>query len=71
MNTVPTVVLTVRDDWDAKTLVTHPATTAHLQLSAEEQLASSVTPDLMRVSVGIENIKDIIADIEEALKVVP
>ncbi|TFK45239.1 hypothetical protein OE88DRAFT_1788882, partial [Heliocybe sulcata] len=56
---------------DTKTLVIHPATTTHLQLSAEEQLASGVTPDLMWVSVGIKNIKDIIADFEEALKVVP
>jgi O-acetylhomoserine/O-acetylserine sulfhydrylase len=56
---------------DAKTLVIHPATTTHQQLSEEEQSASGVTPDLIRVSVGIENIKDIIADFEEALKVVP
>ncbi|CDO68521.1 hypothetical protein BN946_scf184998.g18 [Trametes cinnabarina] len=56
---------------DAKTLVIHPATTTHQQLSAEEQVASGVTPDLIRVSVGIENISDIIADFENALKVVP
>ncbi|KZT23534.1 O-acetylhomoserine ami [Neolentinus lepideus HHB14362 ss-1] len=56
---------------DAKTLVIHPASTTHQQLTAEEQLASGVTPDLIRVSAGIENIKDIIADFEEALKVVP
>ncbi|TFY82968.1 hypothetical protein EWM64_g1035 [Hericium alpestre] len=56
---------------DAKTLVIHPATTTHQQLTTEEQFASGVTPDLIRVSVGIENIKDIIADFEEALKVVP
>ncbi|OBZ73007.1 O-acetylhomoserine (thiol)-lyase [Grifola frondosa] len=56
---------------DAKTLVIHPATTTHQQLTAEEQLASGVTPDLIRVSVGIENISDIIADFEEALKTVP
>ncbi|ETW76576.1 hypothetical protein HETIRDRAFT_429979 [Heterobasidion irregulare TC 32-1] len=56
---------------DAKTLVIHPASTTHQQLNAEEQLASGVTPDLIRVSVGIENIKDIIADFEAALKVVP
>lgn len=56
---------------DAKTLVIHPATTTHQQLTEEEQLASGVSPDLIRVSVGIENIKDIIADFEEALKVVP
>lgn len=56
---------------DAKTLVVHPATTTHQQLSEQEQLASGVTPDLIRVSVGIESIGDIIADFEEGLKVVP
>jgi len=56
---------------DAKTLVIHPATTTHQQLTNEEQLASGVTPDLIRVSVGIENIADIIADFDEALKSVP
>ncbi|CDO68515.1 hypothetical protein BN946_scf184998.g12 [Trametes cinnabarina] len=56
---------------DAKTLVIHPASTTHQQLTAEEQLASGVTPDLIRVSVGIENISDIIADFDNALKVVP
>ncbi|EIW85017.1 O-acetylhomoserine ami [Coniophora puteana RWD-64-598 SS2] len=55
---------------DAKTLVIHPATTTHQQLSDEEQLASGVTADLIRVSVGIEHINDIIADFEQALKVV-
>ncbi|KAH9927619.1 O-acetylhomoserine ami [Fomitopsis serialis] len=55
---------------DAKTLVIHPATTTHQQLSSEEQLASGVTPDLIRVSVGIENVADIIADFDEALKVI-
>ncbi|KAH9927613.1 O-acetylhomoserine ami [Fomitopsis serialis] len=56
---------------DAKTLVIHPATTTHQQLTTEEQFATGVTPDLIRVSVGIENIADIIADFEEALKAVP
>ncbi|KAI0701028.1 O-acetylhomoserine ami [Cytidiella melzeri] len=56
---------------DAKTLVIHPATTTHQQLTEAEQADAGVTPDLIRVSVGIENIKDIIADFEEALKVVP
>ncbi|KAG2105421.1 Cys/Met metabolism PLP-dependent enzyme-domain-containing protein [Suillus cothurnatus] len=46
---------------DAKTLVIHPATTTHQQLSDEEQLSSGVTHDLIRVSVGIEHINDIIA----------
>jgi len=52
---------------DAKTLVIHPATTTHQQLTAEEQFASGVTPDLIRVSVGIEDISDIIADFSHAL----
>ncbi|KAI0739652.1 O-acetylhomoserine ami [Daedaleopsis nitida] len=56
---------------DAKTLVIHPASTTHQQLTEEEQAASGVTPDLIRVSVGIENISDIIADFDNALKVVP
>ncbi|KAG8951468.1 Homocysteine synthase [Tulasnella sp. 424] len=53
---------------DAKTLVIHPATTTHQQLTTEEQFASGVTPDLIRVSVGIEAISDIIADFEHAFK---
>ena len=52
---------------DAKTLAIHPATTTHQQLSAEEQLATGVTPDFIRLSIGIENVQDIIADIEQAL----
>jgi O-acetylhomoserine/O-acetylserine sulfhydrylase len=55
---------------DAKTLVIHPATTTHSQLSGDEQISSGVTPDLIRVSVGIEDISDIIADFETALNVV-
>lgn len=53
---------------DAKTLAIHPATTTHQQLSAAEQLATGVTPDFIRLSVGLENIDDIIADIDQALK---
>jgi O-acetylhomoserine (thiol)-lyase len=53
---------------DAKSLAIHPATTTHQQLSAAEQLATGVTPDFIRLSVGIEHIDDIIADIEQALK---
>lgn len=52
---------------DTKSLIIHPASTTHQQLSAEEQLASGVTPDLIRVSVGIENIQDLIADLGQAL----
>ncbi len=52
---------------DAKTLVIHPATTTHQQLTEDEQLAAGVTPDYIRVSVGIENIEDIIKDFDQAL----
>lgn len=52
---------------DAKTLVIHPASTTHQQLSPEAQRASGVTPQLIRVSVGLENIEDIIADFDRAL----
>jgi O-acetylhomoserine (thiol)-lyase len=52
---------------DAKSLVIHPGSTTHQQLTEEEQLASGVTPDFIRLSVGIEDVKDIIADIEQAL----
>jgi OAH/OAS sulfhydrylase len=51
---------------DAKTLVIHPATTTHQQLADEEQRASGVTPDLVRVSVGIEHVEDIKADFQQA-----
>jgi O-acetylhomoserine (thiol)-lyase len=54
---------------DAKSLVIHPASTTHAQLTAEEQETTGVTPDLIRLSVGIEDIRDIIADIEQALAV--
>ncbi len=52
---------------DAKTLVIHPASTTHQQLSADEQTAAGVSPDLVRVSVGIEHIDDIKADFDQAL----
>ncbi len=53
---------------DAKTLVIHPASTTHQQLSNEEQISSGVTPDMIRVSVGLEHINDIKEDFDEALK---
>ncbi|MBO6522422.1 MAG: O-acetylhomoserine aminocarboxypropyltransferase/cysteine synthase [Balneolaceae bacterium] len=53
---------------DAKTLVIHPASTTHQQLNNEEQAASGVKPDLIRVSVGIEHIDDIIEDFEKAFE---
>jgi len=55
---------------DAKSLVIHPASTTHQQLSVAEQAASGVTPDLIRLSVGIENVTDIIADMDQALKLI-
>jgi len=53
---------------DAKSLVIHPASTTHQQLSPEEQLAGGVTEDFIRLSVGIENVADIIDDIDQALQ---
>ena len=53
---------------DTKTLVIHPASTTHQQLSPAEQTKAGVTPDFVRVSVGIEDVKDIIADFDQALK---
>ncbi len=54
---------------DAKTLVIHPASTTHQQLSEAEQVASGVSPDYIRVSVGIEDIQDILEDLEQALRI--
>jgi O-acetylhomoserine (thiol)-lyase len=52
---------------DAKSLAIHPATTTHQQLSPTEQLATGVTPDFIRLSIGLEHIDDILADIDQAL----
>ena len=52
---------------DTKTLACHPASTTHRQLNEEEQLAAGVTPETMRLCVGIEHVDDIIADIQQAL----
>jgi O-acetylhomoserine (thiol)-lyase len=52
---------------DAKTLVIHPASTTHRQLSEEEQLRAGVTPDMIRLSIGIEDIDDILWDLDQAL----
>lgn len=52
---------------DARSLAIHPATTTHSQLNADEQLASGVTPGYVRLSVGIEHIDDILADLDQAL----
>ncbi len=55
---------------DAKSLVIHPASTTHQQLSAEEQASTGVTPELVRLSVGIEDVRDLIADLDQAIKAV-
>ncbi|MFB3766431.1 MAG: O-acetylhomoserine aminocarboxypropyltransferase/cysteine synthase family protein [Methanotrichaceae archaeon] len=52
---------------DSKSLVIHPASTTHQQLTAEEQAETGVTPDFIRISVGIEDVEDIIADLDQAL----
>jgi len=52
---------------DAKTLIIHPASTTHRQLSEEQQKAAGVTPDMVRISVGLEHIDDILWDIDQAL----
>jgi O-acetylhomoserine (thiol)-lyase len=52
---------------DAKSLVIHPASTTHRQLSNEEQLKAGVSPDMVRLSIGIESIDDILWDLEQAL----
>ena len=53
---------------DAKTLVIHPASTTHRQLSAEQQLSAGVTPGMVRISVGLETVDDILWDIDQALE---
>lgn len=52
---------------DAKSLIIHPATTTHSQLTEEELLSTGVTPDFLRLSIGLESIGDIITDLEQAL----
>lgn len=53
---------------DAKSIIIHPASTTHQQLSAEDLKASGVTEDLIRLSVGIENVDDLIEDLEQAIQ---
>ncbi|WP_254862441.1 O-acetylhomoserine aminocarboxypropyltransferase/cysteine synthase family protein [Halovivax gelatinilyticus] len=55
---------------DAKTLIIHPSSTTHQQLSEDEQLASGVSPELVRLSVGIEDVDDVIADLDRAIDAV-
>ncbi len=51
---------------DAKSLALHPSSTSHSQLTEEQQIEGGLTPDLIRLSIGIENINDIIDDLEQA-----
>ena len=52
---------------DAKSLAIHPATTTHSQLSEQEQISAGVTPDFIRLSIGTEDIEDILWDLDQAL----
>ena len=53
---------------DAKSLVIHPASTTHAQLSEAEQAAGGVTPDMIRLSIGLEDIEDLLWDLDQALR---
>ena len=55
---------------DSRTCVLHPASTTHRQLSDEEQIETGILPELIRVSTGLENIDDIIADFDSALSAI-
>ena len=67
LDSVKTIALLV-NVLDAKSCITHPASTTHMQLTPEEQLAGGVRPELLRLSVGIEDADDIMADLDQALK---
>ena len=54
---------------DAKTLIIHPASTTHRQLNEDEQAAAGLSPDMIRISVGLESIGDILWDIDQALAI--
>jgi O-acetylhomoserine (thiol)-lyase len=56
-----------QDVGDAKSLVIHPASTTHSQLSVDEQKSTGVTPDYVRLSVGLESVDDILYDLDQAL----
>jgi O-acetylhomoserine (thiol)-lyase len=53
---------------DARSLVIQPASTTHQQLNATEQEAAGVTPDMIRLSIGLEDVEDLIWDLDQALK---
>ena len=52
---------------DAKSLIIHPASTTHEQLTPEQQRATGTTPELVRLSLGLEDVRDLIADLDQAL----
>jgi len=52
---------------DARSLVIHPASTTHAQLTQEEQLAAGITPEMIRLSIGLEDVDDLLWDLEQAL----
>jgi O-acetylhomoserine (thiol)-lyase len=52
---------------DAKSLIIHPASTTHEQLTPEQQRATGTTPELIRLSVGLEDVRDLVADLDQAL----
>jgi O-acetylhomoserine (thiol)-lyase len=68
LNTLPVFSL-LANIGDVKSLVIHPASTTHEQLSVEEQAWTGITPELVRLSVGIEDIRDILADLDKAIEV--
>ena len=63
----PEIAALLANVGDAKTLIIHPASTTHQQLTDEEQAAAGVTPDMVRLSVGTEAVDDIIADLDQAI----
>ena len=65
---VLTVAEVIDETGDAKSLVIHPASTTHSQLTEEELVKAGVAPGTVRLSIGLENIKDILADLEQALQ---
>ena len=52
---------------DTRTLISHPASTTHRQLDAQQQVAAGIKPDMIRISVGLEHLDDILWDIDQAL----
>ncbi|RPF95290.1 MAG: hypothetical protein CBC23_012625, partial [Rhodospirillaceae bacterium TMED63] len=53
---------------DTRSLILHPASTTHRQLTEDQQIAAGAGPDVVRISVGIETVEDIIADLDQALR---